>query len=188
MFDVSPEAAIYGDMVYFGTLDSKLVALDRKTGKVVWSKKVDNYQAGSSITSAPIIVHGHVIVTPAGGEFGVVGKVAAYDAKTGEEVWSRPFVEGWMGTFHGKESTMTGKRGATWPGICGRPVDRRLGTAARTIRYQPASLRHRQPFAVEFSQSSWRQFVFGLYSRRMPIAARSNGITKIRHMMAGTTI
>ena len=126
-------AAIYGDMVYFGTLDSKLVALDRKTGKVVWSKKVDNYQAGSSITSAPIIVHGHVIVTPAGGEFGVVGKVAAYDAKTGEEVWSRPFVEGWMGTFHGKESTMTGKRGATWPGNCGRPVDRRLGTAARTI-------------------------------------------------------
>ena len=109
-------AAIYGDMVYFGTLDSKLVALNRTTGKVVWSKKVDNYQAGSSITSAPIIVHGHVIVTPAGGEFGVVGKVAAYDAKTGEEVWSRPFVEGWMGTFHGKESTMTGKQGATWPG------------------------------------------------------------------------
>ena len=127
-------AAIYGDMVYFGTLDSKLVALDRKTGKVVWSKKVDNYQAGSSITSAPIIVHGHVIVTPAGGEFGVVGKVAAYDAKTGEEVWSRPFVEGWMGTFHGKESTMTGKQPLPLgPGICGRPVDRRLGTAARTI-------------------------------------------------------
>jgi alcohol dehydrogenase (cytochrome c) len=109
-------AAIYGDTVYFGTLDSKLVALNRANGKVLWKKTVDDYQAGSSITSAPIIVHGHVIVTPAGGEFGVVGKVVAYDAKTGEEVWSRPFVEGNMGTFHGKESTMTGKRGATWPG------------------------------------------------------------------------
>lgn len=103
---VNRGAAVYGDMIYFGTLDSKLVALDRTSGKVVWRKTVDDYQAGSSITSAPIIVHGHVIVTPAGGEFGVVGKIVAYDAKTGEEVWSRPLVEGYKGTFHGKESIL----------------------------------------------------------------------------------
>ncbi len=109
-------AAIYGDMIYFGTLDAKLVALNRMTGKVVWKKTVEDYQAGYSITAAPIVVKGKVIVTPAGGEFGVVGKVFAYDAKTGDEVWSRPLVEGNIGTFHGKPSTMSGKRNATWPG------------------------------------------------------------------------
>ena len=113
---VNRGAAVYGDLIYFGTLDAKLVALDRGTGKVVWKKTVEDYKGGSSITAAPIIVHGRVIVTPAGGEFGVVGKAVAYDAKTGEEVWSRPFVEGYMGTLNGKEGTMTGKQGATWPG------------------------------------------------------------------------
>jgi alcohol dehydrogenase (cytochrome c) len=109
-------AAVYGDLIYFGTLDAKLVALNRATGKVVWRKTVEDYQGGSSITSAPIVVHGKIIVTPAGGEFGVVGRVVALDANTGDEVWSRPLVEGYMGTFRNKESTMTGKQGATWPG------------------------------------------------------------------------
>jgi len=108
--------ALYGDLVYFGTLDAKLIALDRHTGKVVWKKTVEDYQAGYSITAAPIIVKGKVIVTPAGGEFGVVGKVFAFDAKTGDEVWVRPFVEGHMGRVNGKETTMTGKKNASWPG------------------------------------------------------------------------
>jgi len=109
-------AAVYGENIYFGTLDAKLVALDRKTGKVVWKKTVEDYQEGYSITSAPIIVKGKVIVTPAGGEFGVVGKVFAFDAKTGDVVWTRPFVEGHVGTLNGKPSTMTGKKNASWPG------------------------------------------------------------------------
>ncbi|HYN38763.1 MAG TPA: PQQ-dependent methanol/ethanol family dehydrogenase [Rhodospirillales bacterium] len=110
-------AAIYGDMVYFGTLDAKVVALDRKTGKVVWSKKIDDYQDGYTITAAPLIVKGKVIIGNAGGEFGVVGRVRALDAKTGAIVWERPTIEGHMGTLNGKESTMTGsKPGATWPG------------------------------------------------------------------------
>jgi alcohol dehydrogenase (cytochrome c) len=109
-------AAIYGDLVYFGTLDSKIVALDRKTGKVAWSKKVDDYQEGYTITAAPIIVKGKVITVNAGGEFGVVGKVRALDAKTGEIVWERPTIEGHMGMLNGKPSTMTGKLNASWPG------------------------------------------------------------------------
>ena len=109
-------AAVYGDNIYFGTLDAKLVALDRKTGKVVWKKTVEDYQEGYSITAAPIIVKGKVIVTPAGGEFGVVGKVFAFDAKTGDVVWTRPFVEGHVGMLNGKPSTMTGKKNASWPG------------------------------------------------------------------------
>lgn len=108
--------AIYGDKVYFGTLDAKVVALDRKTGKVVWSKKVDDYKEGYTITAAPIIVDGKVIIGNAGGEFGVVGKVRALDAETGNIVWERPTVEGHVGTLNGKPSTMTGKLNASWEG------------------------------------------------------------------------
>lgn len=108
--------AIYGDLVYFGTLDARLVALDRKTGKVVWTKTLGDYKAGYSYTAAPMIVKGKVITGVSGGEFGIVGKVEARDAKTGELVWSRPVIEGHMGTLNGKESTMTGTLNATWEG------------------------------------------------------------------------
>ncbi|TVT56682.1 MAG: PQQ-dependent dehydrogenase, methanol/ethanol family [Sedimenticola thiotaurini] len=109
-------AAIYGDLIYFGTLDAQLVALDRKTGKVTWKKKIGDYKAGYSITAAPMIVEGKVITGVSGGEFGIIGKVEARDAKTGEVVWSRPTIEGHMGMLNGKESTMTGTKNATWPG------------------------------------------------------------------------
>ena len=113
---VNRGAAIYGDMIYFGTLDAALVALDRFTGKVKWKKKLGDYKAGYSMTAAPMIVKGKIITGVSGGEFGIVGRVDARDAKTGELVWSRPVIEGHMGTLNGKESTMTGTLNATWPG------------------------------------------------------------------------
>ncbi|MCP4469675.1 MAG: PQQ-dependent dehydrogenase, methanol/ethanol family [Gammaproteobacteria bacterium] len=113
---VNRGAAIYGDMIYFGTLDAALVALDRHTGKVKWKKKLGDYKAGYSMTAAPMIVKGKIITGVSGGEFGIVGRVDARDAMTGETVWSRPVIEGHMGTLNGKESTMTGTLNATWPG------------------------------------------------------------------------
>lgn len=89
--------ALYDNLVIFGTLDAKLVALDKDTGKTVWKKKVEDYKAGYSITAAPIIIDGMVITGNSGGEFGVVGKVYAFDAKTGKQIWVRPTVEGHMG-------------------------------------------------------------------------------------------
>lgn len=117
---VNRGAALLGELVIFGTLDAKLVALDRKTGKVVWKKKIDDYKAGFSATAAPLIVpskeHGPLIVTGvSGGEFGVVGRVEARTAD-GELIWSRPTIEGHMGMLKGKESTMTGTKNETWPG------------------------------------------------------------------------
>ena len=113
--------ALIGGKFIFGTLDAKLVALDAKTGKVVWSKKIDDFKAGYSYTAAPLIVpskaHGPLLVTGvSGGEFGIVGRVEARKADTGDLVWPRPTIEGHMGMLNGKESTMTGKKGATWPG------------------------------------------------------------------------
>ncbi|PCH50982.1 MAG: PQQ-dependent dehydrogenase, methanol/ethanol family [Hyphomicrobiales bacterium] len=113
---VNRGAAIYGNKIYFGTLDARIVALDLKTGDVVWRKKIANYKAGYSYTAAPLIVNGLVITGNSGGEFGIVGEVQARDANTGETVWTRPVIEGHMGTLNGKESTMTGTLNATWPG------------------------------------------------------------------------
>lgn len=114
---VNRGAALYGDLVIFGTLDAKLVALDAKTGKPVWKKVLGDYKAGYSYTAAPLIAKGMVITGVSGGEFGIVGKVEARDAKTGELVWSRPTVEGHMGYLNGKENGITGgEANRTWPG------------------------------------------------------------------------
>jgi len=112
--------ALIGNLFIFGTLDAKLVALDAKTGKVVWKQKIDDFKAGYSYTAAPLIVpskHGPLLVTGvSGGEFGVVGRVEARKVEDGALVWSRPTIEGHMGMLEGKESTMTGKKNETWPG------------------------------------------------------------------------
>ncbi|RJX75614.1 PQQ-dependent dehydrogenase, methanol/ethanol family [Vibrio sinensis] len=114
-------AALYGDLVIFGTLDAKIVALNKDTGKTVWKKKVADYKAGYSITAAPIIVKGKIITGVSGGEFGIVGKITAYDATNGQLVWERPTVEGHMGYIwkDGKKienGISGGKAGQTWPG------------------------------------------------------------------------
>lgn len=108
--------AIYGDNIYFGTLDARIVALNLKTGDVVWNKKIADYKEGYSYTAAPLIVNGLVITGNSGGEFGIVGTVQARDANTGDLVWERPVIEGHMGTLNGQPSTMTGTLNATWPG------------------------------------------------------------------------
>ena len=113
---VNRGAAIFGDNVYFGTLDARIVALNRKTGDVVWNKQIADYRAGYSYTAAPIIVDGLVITGNSGGEFGIVGEIQARNAETGDLVWTRPVIEGHYGTLNGQQSTMTGELNASWPG------------------------------------------------------------------------
>ncbi|MBF6991207.1 MULTISPECIES: PQQ-dependent methanol/ethanol family dehydrogenase [unclassified Cupriavidus] len=118
---VNRGAALYDNLVIFGTLDAQLVALDQKTGKVVWKEKLEDYAAGYSYTAAPLIVKGMVLTGISGGEFGVVGRVDARDAKTGQLVWSRPVVEGHMGYKYDKDGNkteigVTGAENASWPG------------------------------------------------------------------------
>jgi alcohol dehydrogenase (cytochrome c) len=117
---VNRGAALYDNLVIFGTLDAKLVALNRDTGKVVWRDTIADYQAGYSYTAAPLIVKGMVITGNSGGEFGVVGEVQARDAKTGKLVWTRPTIEGHMGYRYqdgeAVENGLTGELNATWSG------------------------------------------------------------------------
>ncbi|MFM9902081.1 MAG: PQQ-dependent methanol/ethanol family dehydrogenase [Polaromonas sp.] len=113
---VNRGAALYDNLVIFGTLDAQLVALDQTTGKVVWREKIDDYSAGYSYTAAPLIAEGLLLTGLSGGEFGVVGRVEARDPRTGKMVWSRPVVEGHMGYLNGKENGITGTTNASWPG------------------------------------------------------------------------
>ncbi|WP_439523553.1 PQQ-dependent methanol/ethanol family dehydrogenase [Marivita sp.] len=109
-------AALAGDKVIFGTLDARIVALDAKTGDVVWRDQINDYKAGYSYTAAPLVVGDLVITGNSGGEFGIVGSVQARNVENGDLVWERPVIEGHMGMLNGEESTMTGTLNATWPG------------------------------------------------------------------------
>lgn len=79
--------ASWGDKLFLGTLDGRLVALERDTGTVVWEKVTVDQTKSYSITGAPRVVNGKVLIGNGGAEFGVRGYIAAYDAEDGEEVW-----------------------------------------------------------------------------------------------------
>jgi alcohol dehydrogenase (cytochrome c) len=80
--------AVLGDMLYMGTLDSQLVALDAKTGKQVWATQIGDPELGYSETMSPTVVNGKVLIGTNGGEYGVRGFVKAFDAKTGDLLWT----------------------------------------------------------------------------------------------------
>lgn len=84
---LSRGVALGDGKVYIGQLNGKLVALDQKTGKVKWTKQAVEWRKGHTLTAAPLYVDGKVITGTAGGEYGTRGRVMAFDARTGKEVW-----------------------------------------------------------------------------------------------------
>ncbi len=79
--------ALYGDKLFFAAGDATLVAIDAKTGKEAWTKTVADNRTGYYMTLAPLVAGGTVMVGASGGELGIRGFVAAYQADTGEELW-----------------------------------------------------------------------------------------------------
>lgn len=105
--------AAWGDKLFMGTLDGRLVALDRNTGKEVWSKVTLDQSKPYTITGAPRVVGGMVIIGNGGAEMGVRGFLTAYDAETGKEMWrfySVPDAPGKNEAAHLKRAE------ATWKG------------------------------------------------------------------------
>ena len=80
--------AAYGDKVYLGTLDAKLVALDARTGRLVWETQIADPELGYSETMAPTAVNGKILIGTNGGEYGVRGFLKAFDAETGKLLWT----------------------------------------------------------------------------------------------------
>lgn len=79
--------AVLGDRLFFGTLDAHLVALDIRSGAVLWDVPIADHKAGYSITSAPLAFGNLVLTGVAGGEYGIRGFISARDAESGREVW-----------------------------------------------------------------------------------------------------
>jgi quinohemoprotein ethanol dehydrogenase len=85
---VNRGVALWGDKTYVGTLDGRLIALDRDTGKVAWEVETRiNTTDAYSITGAPRIINGNVIIGNGGAEYSVRGYVTAYDAESGKKNW-----------------------------------------------------------------------------------------------------
>ena len=111
---VNRGAALYRGKVYVGLLDGRLVALDKESGLPVWAVQTTPAGSDYSITGAPRVVAGNVVIGNGGAEFGVRGYVTAYDAETGAQVWRFYTVPG--NPADGFESEASEKAAATWTG------------------------------------------------------------------------
>jgi alcohol dehydrogenase (cytochrome c) len=80
--------AIAGDRLFMGTLDAKLIALDAKTGKLIWETQIADPELGYSETMAPTVVEDKVLIGTNGGEYGIRGFVKAFNAKDGKLMWT----------------------------------------------------------------------------------------------------
>ncbi len=124
---VNRGVAAWKGRIYSGTLDGRLLALDAATGKVAWEVLTIDKARPYTITGAPRIVDGKVIIGNGGAEYGVRGYVTAYDAASGEELWrfytvpgnpEEPFENDAMelaaSTWHGGEWWKVGGGGTVW--------------------------------------------------------------------------
>jgi alcohol dehydrogenase (cytochrome c) len=84
---VNRGAAYYDGKIYYNTLDDHTIAVDAKTGKPVWNTTVGSIDRGETMTMAPLVVKGKVLVGNSGGELGIRGWLTALDAKTGKIAW-----------------------------------------------------------------------------------------------------
>ena len=111
---VNRGAAVYKGRVYSATLDGRLLALDAATGELVWQVKTTDPERPYTITGAPRVVAGNLIIGNGGAEYGVRGYVSAYAADTGELVWRFYIVPGDPSKpFESKALEMAA---ATWTG------------------------------------------------------------------------
>ena len=109
--------AILGDKVFMGTLDAHVIALDAKTGNVIWDVAAVDYRTGYSFTVAPLAVKNLIVIGVSGGEYGVRGFIDAYDADTGERKWRFYTVPGPGEPGHDTGKAIRGKWAARPRGI-----------------------------------------------------------------------
>ena len=111
---VNRGAAIWEGKLFFGTLDGRLVALDAASGKLLWETLTIDPKSRQTITGAPRVVKGKVIIGNGGAEFGVRGYLSAYDAGSGKLIWRFYTVPG--DPAKPFESPILEKAAKTWTG------------------------------------------------------------------------
>ena len=132
---VNRGVALYGDKVYVGTLDGRLIALDQKTGKEIFARLVVPDQQDYTITGAPRVVKGRILIGSGGAEYKARGYLAAYDAQSGAEVWKFHTVPG--NPTKGFESKAMEAAAKTWTGEWWKLGGG--GTVWDSITYDPAT-------------------------------------------------
>ena len=153
--------AIYDNKVYFAAGEAVLVALDATTGEEVWTTRVADNASGYYMSLAPLVADGKVLIGTSGGDLGIRGFVAAFDAETGKEKWSTFMVPA------------PGEPGSeTWPN--GNRVEDR-----RRIRVGDGQLRFGdEPFVLGHGQ---RRTVDGRSAARRQLVCRLHGRDRCRH-------
>ncbi|MEQ9737722.1 MAG: PQQ-dependent dehydrogenase, methanol/ethanol family, partial [Algiphilus sp.] len=104
--------AAWSNKLFVGTMDGRLVALDPQNGRIIWDTLTIDLDRPYSITGAPRVVDGKVLIGNGGGEFGVRGYISAYDADTGEQLWRFYTVPG--NPEEGFEAPILEKAAETW--------------------------------------------------------------------------
>jgi PQQ-dependent dehydrogenase (methanol/ethanol family) len=135
---VNRGVAFYAGLVFVGTLDGRLIGIDATTGYERWSVQTTDTQAPYSITGAPRVIEGLVVIGNGGAEFGVRGYVSAYRAEDGALAWrtytvprnpelgqESPALERAVGTWNGKFWTLGGG-GTAWDSMAYDPELRLL--------------------------------------------------------------
>lgn len=130
---VNRGVAVSHGRVFVGTLDGRLVALEAKTGKPVWSVQTGEGKRPYTISGAPLVADGHVIIGNAGAEYGVRGYVTAYDERTGKRLWRFYVVPG--NPAKGFENDDMRRAAKTWSGQWWK--DGGGGTVWNSLSYDP---------------------------------------------------
>ncbi|WP_372779795.1 PQQ-dependent dehydrogenase, methanol/ethanol family [Litorivivens sp.] len=111
---VNRGVAYWQGKIYTGTIDGRLIALDAKSGEKLWDVVTVDQSKPYTITGAPRVVKGKVLIGNGGAEFGVRGYISAYDADSGEQVWRFYTVPG--NPHEGHESEIMAEAAKTWTG------------------------------------------------------------------------
>ena len=158
---VNRGVAAWQGKIFVGAFDGRLVALDARTGKPVWSVMTVDPAKPYTITQAPRVIKGRVVIGNSGGEYGVRGYISAYDAQTGKLAWRFYTVPG--DPAKPAESPILAEAAKTWHGEWWKKEEEvRSGTACPMILNLISSisalamdLRGARDIAVQSQGDNW---------------------------------
>jgi quinohemoprotein ethanol dehydrogenase len=191
---VNRGVAVWGGKVYVGTIDARLVALDATTGRPVWDVQTADIAKPYTITMAPRVVRGKVIIGNSGAELGVRGYVSAYDAETGRLVWRFYTVppNPAVGPDHAaSDDVWAGPAGKTWAGKWWEMGGG--GTVWDSVVYDPefnqllVGVGNGSPWNHRARSAGQGDNLFLASILALPIRASTSGTTRSTRAKAGTS-